>query len=1128
MTTTEHFQKVPDYFSSPEECAAARRRNVVTNPRYKNFKQTHFTAGDEDQFQEYRSETNGEVCIPRINLDDNKFKNIDLSPDLTWVKYQNLNATAVLNTFRYMFNKFKKGIFVKIQDNKLRVFLPFSKKNFVNEWGNKIKIDPRFGNMFNFAKYINRLGKKNFRVSVSKYPENWYANNCLVRYEYPINEGDTNVPNMSDMLKTLCAHRRIPDIEFFINRRDFPVIKKNSTEGYDHMFGDNHPLLSHEYDQYAPILSMVTTDEYADVPIPTGDDWARVSSYEGKFFGKACRTYPNISDFKTDWKNKKPTAVFRGASTGCGVTIDTNVRLKLAYISATTPSDEYGPLLDAGITKWQLRPRKLKDEKYLQTINVPQMNKLGITLVPFLTPLQQSEYKYLIHVDGHVSAFRLSLELSMGCCILLADSKYRIWYRPMLEPMVHYVPVKADLSDLVSKIRWCRAHDKKCKKIAKNAKKFYLKYLQKNGVLDYLQKLIISLKNETGVYLYNTETPLRRQIRLESKLDTTYPVIPKTVEDINTIPRQARSFGILKGLEWIINMVNDQSSFSDVAKKGDIIFTNKNKTVIVQKYTLAGFSFVIKGTSDRMKELENIHEAYIGTMAINNVVKYIPNFAYVFGKYDGEYKSTVIMEHIFGSTLGQWIESRSFNMRDFIFILIQLAMALEVAQKQIGFVHWDLTPWNIMIQTLPRPIAFDYMIDGKNIFRVHTKIIPVIIDYGKSHVIHNKEHHGYINMYKVSTIQDIISILVTSLGPVTNLNLSSSDVDEVIKLANFMSRTEYRQRPFRKTGAKGVSDVRYFILKAKKYTELISSNKYQLENKSPLDFIEYVAKNFRYKFPYERIDIPVFRINKGNPRQVYEYILSSSQEEKIQSFVNVFDRINTCEFPKPVNLFFAYFAAQTLEDNISSVYLLMKRFLERERVETEMYDKIYERSMKRINKTYKKILKKKSRQATNEKVEYKIDERFAKLQHASYNEQTFLLPDVIFNLLGKNRTKIEDLSEYKDIIERILLNDGKFKLSAEHKEYYLNNFKHLLLTNSLIMKTNSANINTLYNTSEGIYETDNTYLHNKLRDIRHNTPSQTKSNCKSAEEYITIYGKINKLTRSTHSDDDSDDDSDNE
>lgn len=1102
MTTTDHFQKLPDYYSSPEECSTAKRQKSVTNPRYKHFKQTHFTAGDEDQFQEYRSMTNGQVCIPRIKLDNNKYNDIDLSGFFTWTKYQNLNATCVSNTFRYMFNKMKKGIFVKIQNNELKVFLPFSKHSFVNEWGDRIKIDPRFGNMYNFAKHINKLGNKHYRVNVISHPDLWYSNNCLIRYENPIDEGDTNVPNMSDMLKTLCTKRKLPDIEFFINRRDFPIIKRNSTEAYDHMFGDNQPLLSHNYDQYAPILSMVTTEEYADIPIPTGDDWSRVSSYDGKFFTNNCKTYPTVEDFNIKWSDKKPTAVFRGASTGCGVTIDTNMRLKLAYLSVITPPDKEGPLLDAGISKWQLRARKLKYEKYLQTIDVPSMNKMGIVLSPFLSPLQQSGYKYLVHIDGHVSAFRLSLEMSMGCCILLVESKYRLWFRHMIKPMVHYVPVKADLSDLIEQIQWCRANDKKCKKIAKNARKFYIEYLQQDGVLDYLQKLIIELKNQSGVYLYNTETPLLRQIRLEENLNTTYPTTTKTIDDINTIPKQARSFGILKGLEWIINLINDKSNFSDVAKKGDVVFTNSTKTVMVQRYNLAGFAFVVKSTTNKAKELENIHEAYIGTNTINKVVKYIPNFAYIFGKYDGKTKSNVIMEHIFGITFNDWLQSDKFNMQDYMFVLIQISMALEVAQKQIGFVHWDLTPWNIMIQTLPKPIDFDYMIDKNTIYRINTKIIPVIIDYGKSHVIHNNEHHGYINMYKVSTIHDVISLLITSLNIITQFNISNNDIDDSIKLANFLSRTGYRKRPFRRTGEKGVSDLNYFFSRAKKYTELISSDKYELEQKTPLDFVKYINDNFRYRFMYEKIDYPLFRIDKGNPRQVYEYILSSSQQERIQSFINVFERVNTCSFPEPVNLFFSYYFAQTIEDNITSVYILLKKFLDQEKVDTSKYDLIYKNTIKKINKTFNEKFKK----LEDKKIDYQISDQFTHLRTSPYDEQTFLIPDIILNLLHKNDKDITDLSEYKHIIERVLLNQGIFKLSDKHKSYYLDNFQKLLRINSLVMQNNTANIITLYNTTRSLYETDKSKLVTNLQKKK-----SKKRNCVNAEKYLVTYNKIEEL-----------------
>ena len=124
--------------------------------------------------------------------------------------------------------------------------------------------------------------------------------------------------------------------------------------------------------------------------------------------------------------------------------------------------------LDAGITNWNVRPRKLIDSPYLQTIDV---DSLPFGLVKRLTPKEQSEYKYIIHIDGHVSAFRLSYELSMNSVILLVDSKWKIWFSDMIKPYVHYVPVNSDLSNIYDQIKWCKENDEKCKQIAENAKK---------------------------------------------------------------------------------------------------------------------------------------------------------------------------------------------------------------------------------------------------------------------------------------------------------------------------------------------------------------------------------------------------------------------------------------------------------------------------------------------------------------------------------------------------------------------------------------------------------------------------------------------------------------------------------
>ena len=118
------------------------------------------------------------------------------------------------------------------------------------------------------------------------------------------------------------------------------------------------------------------------------------------------------------------------------------------------------------------------------------------------------------------------------------------------------------------------------------------------------------------------------------------------------------------------------------------------------------------------------------------------------------------MEYINGYTFEKWIKSDKFNMTDYLFILIQISLSLQFAQQYCGFVHYDLTPWNIVIQEIKVPVTFDYILAHNKVYQIKTKYIPVIIDYGKSHVIYKNIHYGFVNMYKISTIQDILSILI--------------------------------------------------------------------------------------------------------------------------------------------------------------------------------------------------------------------------------------------------------------------------------------------------------------------------------------------------------------------------------
>jgi hypothetical protein len=860
--------------------------------------------------------------------------------------------------------------------------------------------------------------------------------------------------------------------------------------------------LSHNYEKYLPILSNVTADNYADIPIPTWEDWSRVMSADGIMFSGNCRSYSQSFDIK--WRDKKPTAVFRGGSTGCGIDMETNPRLKVSYLSTIMEPDKDGiPLLDAGITNWNLRPRKFFNSRYLQTI---EKNKLPFGLVDSLSPEKQSEYKYLINIDGHVSAFRLSLELNMGSVILLVDSKWKMWFRKFLIPYVHYVPVKEDLSDLISQIKWCKNNDEKCEEIAHNARLFYEKYLSKDGILDYLQSLLCNIKKEIGIYLYNYKTPLQLQIEEELEIieNISHPSTKKSIEDINLYPKeQGRTFGVLKGMEWILNMIgNKMEETEKFVKIGQL---NITKISTIDEYSLAGFSLAVKKSNNSKKVLEDIHETFIGTKCINSIIKEIPNFVYIFGMYKNQ---RVISEKIKGITFSDYIESDEFNVKDFLFILLQISLALQIAQNKCGFVHWDLYPWNIMIQKIPEPVNFDYVLSYQRVIRVNTKLIPIIIDYGKSHVIYNGNHHGFINMYKTSTIQDIITLLLTSLQKIVSTyngkkkqRLQKKDLDSIIKLSNFLTNTEYRRKRFFNVG-----DLIYFLNTETHFTTIISSEKYDLEQKTPSDFINYIMENMNeYRFPISVSSELTYTLDDGNATQVFYYTLSSTIDEQLKTFTDIFERVMGCSIPHPKNLLLIYYAIQKLEKNLSSVNNIMIRYLRNKKIDQTEYTEIYNNCIKFIKNSYKSMIEK----TKEDSILYpEVGDYFNSLDTNKYKEETFLSPSTILKLLEDNKYKnIQDITEYKNNIQDIFLNNREYKIPIDIKNYYIKNLKPLLSLKNINMIANLANYNTLNNVSLKL-ETNN------LREItKQFNEVPKKSDIKDALKYAELYQKIIKMIK---------------
>ncbi len=88
------------------------------------------------------------------------------------------------------------------------------------------------------------------------------------------------------------------------------------------------------------------------------------------------------------------------------------------------------------------------------------------------TPIAESTWlnrKFAIDIDGFSNAFsNLFIRLLYGCCVLKVGSPmhFRQWYYDRLEPWRNFVPIEADMSDMLEKIDWCRRHPDACRRIA--------------------------------------------------------------------------------------------------------------------------------------------------------------------------------------------------------------------------------------------------------------------------------------------------------------------------------------------------------------------------------------------------------------------------------------------------------------------------------------------------------------------------------------------------------------------------------------------------------------------------------------------------------------------------------------
>lgn len=245
---------------------------------------------------------------------------------------------------------------------------------------------------------------------------------------------------MDAMMVSITNKVYLPDVEFFINLGDWPLIRKSTSS--------------------IPIFSWCGSHDTMDIVLPTYD----LTESTLNMLHRVVLDILSVQKLQWKWSEKVEKAFFRGRDSR-------RERLDLIDISRKNPD-----LLNSSITNF-----------FFFTDEIEQYGpKVGhISFFDFF------EFKYQINIDGTVAAYRLPYLLAGNSVVLKQDSPFYEHYYRDLVPFEHFIPFHRDPKlDLVEKIRWLKENDREAQRIMKNARNFVRSKLMPANVFCYYLLLL--------------------------------------------------------------------------------------------------------------------------------------------------------------------------------------------------------------------------------------------------------------------------------------------------------------------------------------------------------------------------------------------------------------------------------------------------------------------------------------------------------------------------------------------------------------------------------------------------------------------------------------------------------------
>jgi hypothetical protein len=243
------------------------------------------------------------------------------------------------------------------------------------------------------------------------------------------------------------------------------LIQKGYSFPFLAFFGDHNSCNYHNYrdknnvSQSLPLFTFGvegnTLDCWNGFPMPSYK-MIRDSKRTSKDWDAAFRD----RDYRFPWHTKIPKVAWRGSLS------DVN-----AAINSETPRSKLVALANEAFNKTHLFDVGFTSTNHFDLFDFSSPDHLMKDSIRPFEELQQ--FMAIIDIDGNAWSSRFPTQLCLNSVSLKVEPRYSDYFvESQVKPGVHYIPIKADLSDLLEKTLWVMLHPKESRQIVANARKW--------------------------------------------------------------------------------------------------------------------------------------------------------------------------------------------------------------------------------------------------------------------------------------------------------------------------------------------------------------------------------------------------------------------------------------------------------------------------------------------------------------------------------------------------------------------------------------------------------------------------------------------------------------------------------